>query len=106
MIWIIAIPLLVGIIVGIYEMITKPPNNINDIIMDDVDIPYYINEQIEALYSQLESNHNLIDLYRSQADATTDNNKRLVLLKRASDLEYKCGRIEEKVYKLLEKWED
>jgi hypothetical protein len=84
----------------VYKAIKPPEEEIQP------DIPYYIEEQIQALYNQIAVNHALIDDYEEKLHYTKNIDKRLLYEKKKSDLLYKVARLEEKVYKLLEKYEE
>lgn len=68
-------------------------------------IPYYIDDEIEAIYTQLDVYNRMIEHYNNDLEYTTNVEQRLKLEKKISDLKYKCSRLENKVNKLLEKWE-
>lgn len=68
-------------------------------------IPYYIDDEINAIYTQLDVYNRMIEHYINDLEYTTNVEQRLKLEKKISDLKYKCSRLENKVNKLLEKWE-
>lgn len=68
-------------------------------------IPYYIDDEIEAIYAQLDVYNRMIEHYINDLEYTTNVEQRLKLEKKIGDLKYKCSRLENKVNKLLEKWE-
>lgn len=111
---ILIVTFFIGVCIGTYNHIKeRQPTNNNYITLDlekwedaPETIPYYIDEQITAIYNQLAAYHNMIDIYRETANYTNDINKKAMYNKRIADLEYKCSKLEEKVYKLLEKWEE
>lgn len=68
-------------------------------------IPYYIDDEIEAIYTQLDVYNRMIEHYINDLEYTTNVEQRLKVEKKIGDLKYKCSRLENKVNKLLEKWE-
>ena len=95
---------------GIYAVIKgaastiKPKNNIIDDVIT-VETPYYINDEINAIYDQISIYNRLIDHYKTDLEYTYNIEKRLKLEKTIADLEYKTAKLENKVNKLLEKWD-
>ena len=106
----VVVTIVVGFIRGLYLGFRDIKNGVTlESYYNGIDtpqeIPYYINEQITAIYNQIASNNELIKVYRDKIEITRDIEKIALYNKRVSDLEYKCSKLEEKVYKLLEKWE-
>ena len=97
----IIVGLLVGLGFGIVNGLSPPKVE----AAEPEPIPYYIDEQIDAIYNQLQANHDIIKGYRVKLEYTTDTDTVNLYNKCIADLEYKNSRLEEKVYKLLEKWE-
>lgn len=67
--------------------------------------PYYINEQIDAIISQLEAYHSIIDRLDESIKYSYDLEKIEKLKVKKADMLYKVARLEEKVQKLYDKWD-
>lgn len=72
---------------------------------DEPNTPYYIEDEITAIYDQISVYNRLTDYYINELEYTSNIEKRLKLEKKISDLKYKCSKLENKVNKLLDKWE-
>ena len=71
----------------------------------DNDIPYYINDEIEAIYNQISVYNRKIDYLENELNYTYNIKEKLEIEKKIADLKYKTARFENKVNKLLDKWE-
>ena len=67
--------------------------------------PYYIEEQIEAISQQIHANHIIIDRLEENIRTTSNLDKIAILEKKKADQLYKVAKLEEKLQKLLEKWD-
>ena len=68
-------------------------------------MPYFIDDEITAIYNQIDVYNRMLQQYKNDLEYTNNIEQRLKLEKKIVDLEYKCSRLENKVNKLLEKWE-
>lgn len=67
--------------------------------------PFYIDDQIEALIEQIRTTHQVIDRLTEQIRNTINIDKLVKLEKQKADTLYRVARLEEKLNKLLEKWD-
>jgi hypothetical protein len=72
---------------------------------DEPQTPYYIEDEIEAIYNQISVYNRTIDYLESELEYTYNLEKKLKLEKKIADLRYKVSKLENKVNKLLDKWE-
>lgn len=68
--------------------------------------PYYIDEQIQAILEQIQAYHSIIDRLEENINLSSDLDRIAVLEKRKADNLYKAAKLEEKLQKLLEKWDE
>lgn len=73
-------------------MIYKPP------------VPHYVLQQVEALTDQIETNNALLYDYDRQLETMYNQSKLLALEKKRHKLAYDTAKLEEKRYKLIEKY--
>ena len=101
------IAVLLAILKGLHDGIKDGVKGINrfETLEESQDIPYYINEQIEAILEQIQAHHSVIDRLNENIRITTNVDKLATLEKKRADYKYKLARLEEKLQNMLEKWE-
>ena len=67
--------------------------------------PYYIDDEINAIYELIEINHKTIEDLQVQLYITTKQDEVLKIRKKIADIQLKNAKLENKVNKLLDKWE-
>lgn len=68
-------------------------------------MPYYIDDEINAIYELIEINQKTIDEYNILLSITFKESELLKIRKKIADLQLKNAKLENKVNKLLDKWE-
>lgn len=66
--------------------------------------PHYIIQQVESLTDQIETNNAILYAYDNRLLTMYDTNKILELEKKRHKLSYDTAKLEEKRYKLIEKY--
>ena len=95
--------LIYGVCSGLTSQISFDNHDITEPIQNNM--PYYIDDEINAILEQLEVYNQTINYYENELLYTFQEKKKLELRKKIADLKVKCSRLENKYNKLLDKWE-
>lgn len=69
-----------------------------------MEIPYYIDLEIQAIREQLKVNDQIIQEYRWKEQLAMKESDKLLWKKKRIDMEYKQTQLDKKQYKLIEKY--
>ena len=107
MIALFLLAVLLAIVKGCYDGLKDGIKGINrfQVIEYKEDTPYYIEEQIEAILEQIQACHSVIDRLNENINFTSNLDKLAALEKKKADMLYKVARLEEKLQKLLKRWD-
>ena len=107
MIILFLIAVLLAIIKGAYDGIRDGLKGVNKYapVEEVQEIPYYIDEQIEAISYQIHTIHQLIKRIDDKLSTERNIDEITILEKKKADQLYKVAKLEEKLQKLLEKWD-
>ena len=105
----ILIPLVIAWAVGIVIIIITILGRLADSLRPNTElktnIPYYVDDEINAIYELIEVNSKTIEELDILLSITTKHDDQLKIRKKIADIQLKNAKLENKVNKLLDKWE-